>query len=71
MFEMVERAVQRVRRKEGRIMRFEVKRNGITVFWTEVENCIPCKEEREMLRKSGHKLYKDGRIYKEIKHQSP
>lgn len=48
-------------------MRFEVKRNGITVFCTESENCIPCKEEREALRKSGHKLYKDGRVYKELK----
>ena len=48
-------------------MRFEVKRNGITVFCTESEICIPCKEEREALRKSGHKLYKDDRVYKELK----
>lgn len=48
-------------------MIFEVKRNGKTLFYTEHESCIPDKEERDAMRKSGHKLYLDGKIYKEGK----
>lgn len=48
-------------------MRFEVKRNGMIVFVTDHEGCIPNREQRDQLRKSGHKLYKDGRIFTEAK----
>ena len=48
-------------------MRFEVKRNSKTVFWTEWEECIPLKDERETLKKTGHKLYIDGKVYTEKK----
>jgi len=46
-------------------MKFEVKRNNITVFQTDSEKCIPDKETRAAMRKTGHKIYKDGKIFKE------
>ena len=48
-------------------MKFEVKRNGVVVFSTEYKSCIPDKDERDALRKSGHKLYLDGKLYTEGK----
>ena len=48
-------------------MLFEVKRDGKRVMYTEFESCIPPKEIRDALRKSGHKIYLDKKIFKEQK----
>lgn len=45
-------------------MKFEVKRNNKVVMYTEHEECIPPKEIRDKLKKVGHKLYLDGKIFK-------
>lgn len=46
-------------------MKFEVKRGSVTIMQTEQESCIPDKEQRDILRKAGYKLYMDGKAYKE------
>lgn len=45
-------------------MKFEVRRNDKIVMQTSQDSCVPNKEFRDRLRKSGYKLYKDGKIFK-------
>ena len=43
------------------IMKFEVKRNTQTLFFTEHVECIPSPEELREMSKSGHTFALDGR----------
>ena len=47
--------------------RFEVRRDGRVMAWTEHKECIPPKERRDELRKAGYRLLLDGKIWKENK----
>ena len=42
-------------------MKFEVKRNAQTLFFTEHVECIPPSEELREMSKSGHTFALDGR----------
>ena len=48
-------------------MKFEVKRDNRVIMQTEQEICVPDRAERDVLRKAGLKLYKDGKVFKEAK----
>lgn len=43
---------------------WEVRRDGALVCHGPKET-MPGKEERQMLRKAGHKIYVEGKLYKE------
>lgn len=43
---------------------WEVKRDGVRVAYG-CEKTFPGPEGRKLLRASGHKIYKDGKIFKE------
>lgn len=43
---------------------WEVKRNGMRVAYG-CEATFPGQEERKLLRAGWHKIYKDGKIFKE------
>lgn len=42
----------------------EVKRDGVRLAYGS-EATFPEQEERKLLRAGGHKIYKDGKIFKE------
>lgn len=44
---------------------YEVKKDGVLKMSTKDEKCLYSKEIRAQIRKSGFKIYKDGKIYKE------
>ncbi len=46
-------------------MKFEIKKDGIVKMSTENEKALYDKNTRAQIRKSGHKIYKDGKIFKE------
>lgn len=48
-------------------MKFEVRRDNRVIMQTEQEICVPDRAERDILRKAGLKLYKDGKVFKEAK----
>lgn len=45
--------------------RFEVRRDGRVMAWTEHKECIPPRERRDELRKAGYRLLLDGKTWKE------
>lgn len=47
--------------------RFEVRRNGVVLSFTDYPACYPDKKRRDELRKAGYKLYLGGKAYKEPK----
>lgn len=44
--------------------KWEVKREGVTVCHGS-ERTMPNLQERKLLRKDGHKIYVDGKLYRE------
>lgn len=44
---------------------YEFKKYGVLKMSTNDEKCIYTKEVRAQMRKSGFKIYKNGKIYKE------
>ena len=44
--------------------RWEVRRDGAVICYGS-EKTMPTKEQRQRLRKDGHKIYVDGKLYKE------
>lgn len=47
--------------------RFEVRRNGVVLAYTEYPVCYPDRKRRDELRAAGYKLYLGGKIYREQK----
>lgn len=43
---------------------WEVKRDGIRVAYGSI-NTLPSKSQRQALRRDGHKIYVEGKIYRE------
>lgn len=43
---------------------WEVRRDGVVVSWGPAAS-FPSAKERKLLRASGHKIYVDGKLYKE------
>lgn len=46
-------------------MKFEIKKDGALKMSTEQITCLYDKNIRAQMRKSGYKIYKDGKIFKE------
>lgn len=44
---------------------YEIKKDGVLKMSTNDEKCLYDKNIRAQMRKSGYKIYKDGKIYKE------
>lgn len=47
------------------MIRFEVRRDGRVMAWTEHRECIPNRERRDELRRAGYRLLLDGKTWKE------
>lgn len=47
--------------------RFEVRKDGRVVAYTEYASCYPIRERRDELRKAGYKLYLGGKAFREGK----
>ena len=41
-------------------MKFEVRRNGKVVMWTESERCVPDRETQKSMIRAGYRICRDG-----------